>query len=417
MPGGGKTVVILAGTGAFGNRFDEQRLTLRIHRGRGSVQNHNSTCSSNTASTNENCSVSASPSTNSTFGKSPETQRLNRTRSSKDHSKTHEKIKISVSYPSSDQISSSVVNNGSAALPPGTPDSTRRSNSSIVDSTPSTPDSKTHLTAGSALRRSSLASPKKTTFSTSPPRNHFPGKRLSSPKDVVYSVYYTNKNDTYKTRDPNCYLRVSGARLAASRGGHRSLSIDSTNSSHDEDGNLSRRNSTRSQMDELGKELTPSPTFDEGTTQKPKLIPKMGKRNIKAQVKRFKMETKAAKTLGIIVGGFILCWMPFFTIYLIRAFCTDCINPVVFSVLFWLGYCNSAINPCIYALFSNDFRFAFKKIICRCLCGAEKQAAINLKRRGSDGSQLKNPERQRSPSYVPPNSIGEDSDPGGSESR
>jgi len=31
---------------------------------------------------------------------------------------------------------------------------------------------------------------------------------------------------------------------------------------------------------------------------KPKLISKMGKRNIKAQVKRFRMETKAAKTLG-----------------------------------------------------------------------------------------------------------------------
>ena len=85
------------------------------------------------------------------------------------------------------------------------------------------------------------------------------------------------------------------------------------------------------------------------------------------QVKRFRMETKAAKTLGIIVGGFVCCWMPFFTMYLVRAFCPECINPTVFSVLFWLGYCNSAINPCIYALFSNDFRFAFKRIICRCV--------------------------------------------------
>ena len=102
------------------------------------------------------------------------------------------------------------------------------------------------------------------------------------------------------------------------------------------------------------------------------------------QVKRIRMETKAAKTLGIIVGGFILCWLPFFTMYLVRAFCPNCIHPTVFSVLFWLGYCNSAINPCIYALFSKDFRFAFKKIICNFFC---KERANTL-RRGSDGSQL-----------------------------
>lgn len=97
------------------------------------------------------------------------------------------------------------------------------------------------------------------------------------------------------------------------------------------------------------------------------------------------METKAAKTLGIIVGGFIMCWLPFFTMYLVRAFFPNHIHPTVFSVLFWLGYCNSAINPCIYALFSKDFRFAFKRIIC-CKCSCMRRA--NTLRRGSDGSQL-----------------------------
>ncbi|XP_041370868.1 octopamine receptor 1-like [Gigantopelta aegis] len=86
-------------------------------------------------------------------------------------------------------------------------------------------------------------------------------------------------------------------------------------------------------------------------------------RNIKAHMKKFHREKKAAKTLAIIVGAFILCWMPFFTIYVIDAFCDRCIHPQVFSVFFWLGYCNSAINPCVYALFSRDFRFAFKKLL------------------------------------------------------
>jgi 7 transmembrane receptor (rhodopsin family) len=67
-------------------------------------------------------------------------------------------------------------------------------------------------------------------------------------------------------------------------------------------------------------------------------------------------------------GMFICCWLPFFTLYLIRPFCDDCINQILFSVLFWLGYCNSAVNPFIYAMFSKDFRFAFKRVIYRCFC-------------------------------------------------
>ena len=86
------------------------------------------------------------------------------------------------------------------------------------------------------------------------------------------------------------------------------------------------------------------------------------------QVRRFRMETKAAKTLGIIVGCFICCWFPFFTMYLVEAFCQDCIPQLAFSISFWLGYCNSAINPFIYAAFSRDFRGAFKKIICKVIC-------------------------------------------------
>lgn len=146
---------------------------------------------------------------------------------------------------------------------------------------------------------------------------------------------------------------------------------------------------------------------DHNKFSSPRTSRKMGKRNIKAQVKRFRMETKAAKTLAIIVGLFILCWLPFFTVYVIRAFCSDCVNPTVFSVIFWLGYCNSAVNPMIYALFSKDFRFAFKRIICRCLCGRDNKAHKN--RRESDMSHVK----VRTPSISPSaaQSIGDESDP------
>ncbi|CAL1539159.1 unnamed protein product [Lymnaea stagnalis] len=90
---------------------------------------------------------------------------------------------------------------------------------------------------------------------------------------------------------------------------------------------------------------------------------------MRLHMQKFNREKKAAKTLAIIVGAFIMCWMPFFTIYLVGAFCENCISPIVFSVAFWLGYCNSAMNPCVYALFSRDFRFAFRKLL-TCSCKA-----------------------------------------------
>lgn len=73
-------------------------------------------------------------------------------------------------------------------------------------------------------------------------------------------------------------------------------------------------------------------------------------------------ETRAAKTVAIIIGAFILCWCPFFICYLIEGVSNFEINKVAFDVFFWIGYLNSFLNPCIYACFSNDFRHAFKKI-------------------------------------------------------
>lgn len=111
-------------------------------------------------------------------------------------------------------------------------------------------------------------------------------------------------------------------------------------------------------------------------------------------------------------SSFIICWLPFFTLYLISPFCNDCINPYLFSVVFWIGYCNSAINPMIYALFSKDFRFAFKRIICKCFCSGQGMRQPSS-RRGSDMSALRR-DGTRTPSISPSaqaQSLGDDSDP------
>ena len=87
------------------------------------------------------------------------------------------------------------------------------------------------------------------------------------------------------------------------------------------------------------------------------------------RLKRFAKEKKAAKTLGIVVGVFALCWMPFFLIYVIRELCTSCtVTEAVFDTFFWLGYCNSFLNPIIYPCLNRDFRKAFIRIFSKLSC-------------------------------------------------
>lgn len=83
------------------------------------------------------------------------------------------------------------------------------------------------------------------------------------------------------------------------------------------------------------------------------------------QLRRRKSERKASTTLGIIVGAFIICWLPFFMLALIRPFYkSDDIPHSVSSLFLWLGYCNSALNPIIYAIFNKEIRKPFILIMC-----------------------------------------------------
>ncbi|CAF4234384.1 unnamed protein product [Rotaria socialis] len=76
-----------------------------------------------------------------------------------------------------------------------------------------------------------------------------------------------------------------------------------------------------------------------------------------------KRERKATKVLGIVMGCFILCWLPFFIEETICGLFHLTINEKIISVLTWLGYLNSLLNPVIYTIFSPDFRQAFGKIL------------------------------------------------------
>ncbi len=73
-------------------------------------------------------------------------------------------------------------------------------------------------------------------------------------------------------------------------------------------------------------------------------------------------ERRAARTLGIIMGVFILSWVPFFLLYIIQPFCPSCCpSEQLIDFLTWLGYSNSMVNPFIYTIFNLDFRRAFRR--------------------------------------------------------
>nr|ANO38998.1 GCR017 [Schmidtea mediterranea] len=78
-------------------------------------------------------------------------------------------------------------------------------------------------------------------------------------------------------------------------------------------------------------------------------------------------ERRTIVVLGVVVGAFIVCWLPFFTSYLIVIFC-KCMNEHLFGFFFWLGYCNSGLNPIIYTVYNRDFRKAFQRILSMIMC-------------------------------------------------
>nr|XP_036848523.1 D(2) dopamine receptor [Manis javanica] len=74
-------------------------------------------------------------------------------------------------------------------------------------------------------------------------------------------------------------------------------------------------------------------------------------------------EKKATQMLAIVLGVFIICWLPFFVTHILNIHCDCNIPPVLYSAFTWLGYVNSAVNPIIYTTFNIEFRKAFLKIL------------------------------------------------------
>lgn len=69
-----------------------------------------------------------------------------------------------------------------------------------------------------------------------------------------------------------------------------------------------------------------------------------------------KKEHKTAKTLSMVVGSFLICWLPLTISYFCFAVGNHEVSVNVLGIFTILSHFNSAIDPLIYALRIKDVR-------------------------------------------------------------
>ena len=72
---------------------------------------------------------------------------------------------------------------------------------------------------------------------------------------------------------------------------------------------------------------------------------------IKRKMHNLKREKKAFRTLGLILGALLICWLPFFVTLPLMSILKhqgmikdENTENTWFKITFWLGYCNSAVS-------------------------------------------------------------------------
>ena len=83
----------------------------------------------------------------------------------------------------------------------------------------------------------------------------------------------------------------------------------------------------------------------------------------KSTRRRRNLELKAAKTLGLVIGVFTLCFVPMFSVLLYQQFENSTRVKDLVRILCLIATTSACINPIVYTWGNLEFRKAFKILL------------------------------------------------------
>ena len=80
--------------------------------------------------------------------------------------------------------------------------------------------------------------------------------------------------------------------------------------------------------------------------------------------KRRSYDIKAARTIAVVIGTFVCCWIPFCVISVLYGYRLP-INIAIGNTTKWLAYLNALLNPVVYSFLDKQIRnVVLKRVIC-----------------------------------------------------
>lgn len=81
--------------------------------------------------------------------------------------------------------------------------------------------------------------------------------------------------------------------------------------------------------------------------------------------RNYTTDIKAAKTIAVVIGAFVFCWLPFFISVLGYIYTTEFYPIIIYRCVKWLEYLNSCLNPILYTCLNKTYRRAFRRLFTR----------------------------------------------------
>ncbi|UJR28020.1 hypothetical protein I4U23_009279 [Adineta vaga] len=170
---------------------------------------------------------------------------------------------------------------------------------------------------------------------------------------TIHSNHFVNDNTTID----NSISRIDSYKQV------RKISSSSSSSSAVAVPSVNNRKRTQSTTSHYATTKTITPTSSEQRSNAQNQVHQIENRVKQATV--WNQQEKAFRQLFAIVFGFTCCFLPYFILYMVVAFCGSCVSERVLTATIWLGYVNSTMNPFLYVLSNKHFRRTFHRLLKR----------------------------------------------------